>query len=134
MFDLSTYKKVAKFTRTTDDDIQKTIDGIKRRSINKRMKASVPMFAVNLVMQRIYDNKTRLTSNFYVEDSCIGCGLCEKKCPVDTIKMMDKRPVWIKEKCAMCLGCLHRCPKFAIQYGDGKTKMHGQYINPNVNV
>ena len=31
----------------------------------------------------------------------------------------------------MCLGCLHRCPKFAIQYGRN-TKKHGQYTNPNV--
>ena len=28
---------------------------------------------------------------------------------------------------------LHRCPKFAIQYGD-RTKNHGQYTNPNVKV
>ena len=132
MFDLSTPEKVAKFTKTTEDDIQETIDGVKRRITNKHMRASVPLFAVNLVMQRMYENKTRLTSNFYVEDSCIGCGLCEKKCPVEAIKMVDKKPVWVKEKCAMCLGCLHRCPKFAIQYGDGATKRHGQYTNPNV--
>lgn len=31
--------------------------------------------------------------------------------------MQDKHPVWIKEKCPMCLGCPHRCSKFAIQYG-----------------
>lgn len=44
----------------------------------------------------------------------------------DAIEMQDKRPVWVKEKCTMCLGCLHRCPKFAIQYGKN-TKQHGQY-------
>ena len=33
----------------------------------------------------------------------------------------------------MCLGCLHRCPKFAIQYGS-RTKKHGQYTNPKVKV
>jgi len=28
----------------------------------------------------------------------------------------------------MCLGCLHRCPKYAIYYGNGKaTNAHGQY-------
>ena len=30
----------------------------------------------------------------------------------------------------MCLGYLHRCPKFAIQYDD-KTKDHGQYLHPD---
>ena len=29
----------------------------------------------------------------------------------------------------------HRCPKFAIQYGNGKaTQAHGQYTNPHVKV
>ena len=45
--------------------------------------------------------------------------------------MREKRPEWVKEKCALCLGCLHRCPKFAIQYGKN-TQRHGQYTNPNV--
>ena len=45
--------------------------------------------------------------------------------------MQASKPVWVKDKCVMCLGCLHRCPKFAIQYGRN-TKKHGQYANPNV--
>ena len=48
--------------------------------------------------------------------------------------MKDKKPMWVKEQCALCLGCLHRCPKFAIQYGNGKTKQHGQYKNPHTSV
>ena len=42
-----------------------------------------------------------------------GCGLCAKKCPVQAIEMRDGKPVWVKDKCVMCLGCLHRCPKYA---------------------
>lgn len=35
----------------------------------------------------------------------------------------------------MCLGCLQRCPKAAIQYGNGAaTGKHGQYRNPHVTV
>ena len=54
-----------------------------------------------------------------------------KKCPVQAIEMQNKKPVWIKDQCVMCLGCLHRCPRFAIQYGR-RTARHGQYTNPNV--
>ena len=49
------------------------------------------------------------------------------------IEIRDKKPVWVKQKCTACLGCLHRCPKFAIQYGKNTVK-HGQYTNPNVKV
>lgn len=47
------------------------------------------------------------------------------------IEMRDNRPIWIKEQCLQCLGCLHRCPVFAIQYGK-KTIKHGQFVHPGV--
>lgn len=69
-----------------------------------------------------------------VYEMCIGCGLCARKCPIQAIEIQDKKPVWVKKKCALCFRCLHHCPKFAIQYGNGKTKLHGQYRNPHVKV
>ena len=72
--------------------------------------------------------------NLHVEDDCIGCGLCARKCPVQAIEIRDGKPVWVKEQCALCLRCLHLCPKFAIQYGNGRTRKHGQYRNPHVKV
>lgn len=80
-----------------------------------------------------YKYAARRTAHFRVEDSCIGCGLCARKCPVQAIRMENGRPVWVQDRCALCLGCLHRCPRFAIQYGK-HTKQHGQYTNPNVRI
>ena len=65
-------------------------------------------------------------------DECISCGLCERQCPLNAIRMENGKPVWVKDKCTLCLGCLHRCPKAAIHYGTNeKTVLHGRYLNPN---
>lgn len=101
-----------------------------RRRTNRHMRPRTPVLLTKLFAGPVYDRRARRTANLHVEESCIGCGLCARNCPVQAIAMQEKRPVWVREKCVMCLGCLHRCPKFAIQYGS-RTKKHGQYINPN---
>lgn len=131
MFDLSTPQKVEKFTKKTENEIQDVIQRIDKREKNKKMSLRTMAFITKLFAQPIYNKKARLTTHFHVENSCIGCGLCAKNCPVQAIELQNKKPVWTKEKCAMCLGCLHHCPKFSIQYGK-HTKKHGQYRNPNV--
>lgn len=133
IFDLSTPEKVAKYTKNTETEINSIIHSVKERNKNRHMSPRTPAFITELIAEPIYNNKVRRTMNFHLEDTCIGCGLCAKKCPVQAIEMQDKRPVWVKDKCVMCLGCLHRCPKFAIQYGKN-TKKHGQYTNPIVKV
>ncbi|MEI3084965.1 MAG: EFR1 family ferrodoxin [Oscillospiraceae bacterium] len=125
------WEKAAVFTKTTEAQIDSVICPISERRTNRHMSPRVPAFLVETISQPIYDKSARRTAHFHVEDSCIGCGLCAKKCPVQAIEMQASKPVWVKDKCVMCLGCLHRCPKFAIQYGRN-TKKHGQYTNPNV--
>ena len=76
-------------------------------------------------------NRIRKTSFFKLDkNKCIGCGLCEKQCPVEAIKMSDGHPTWVKDKCTLCLGCFHRCPAAAIDYDGGLR--NGQYVNKNV--
>lgn len=70
--------------------------------------------------------KGRKTDKFHVDDRCVGCGTCASRCPVGAITMVDGRPEWLKNRCAMCMACL-RCN--AVQYGD-KTKDRRRYVNP----
>lgn len=68
---------------------------------------------------------------FHAIDSCSGCGLCARQCPLGNINMDKdcKRPYWGKE-CALCLRCYHICPIGAVQYGKA-TKGKGRYLNKN---
>jgi Pyruvate/2-oxoacid:ferredoxin oxidoreductase delta subunit len=53
--------------------------------------------------------KTFISDNHYND-----CGLCEKQCPVNAIKMKNNRPFWTY-KCEICMHCMNVCPKRAIQ-------------------
>lgn len=73
--------------------------------------------------------KGRKTAPFYATDACINCGLCEKICPENAISLASGKPQWTKEQCALCLGCINRCPVKAIQYGK-VTEKRRRYVNP----
>ncbi len=133
IFDLSTEEKVARYTKNTETEIDGVLRGVRERRTNRHMWPRTPGFITEWIAEPIYNQRVRRTAHFSVEDTCIGCGLCAKKCPVQAIEMREQRPVWVKERCVMCLGCLHRCPRFAIQYGKN-TRKHGQYTNPHVKV
>ena len=63
------------------------------------------------------------------KEKCDGCGLCAKVCPDGIIGIRDGRPVWNSDSCTLCLACLHRCPKAAIDLGES-TVGKRRYVNP----
>ena len=88
---------------------------------------------------------------FHVDkNKCVGCGICEKVCPIHDIECRKSGtessaakvpegennglPEWKHNgKCLTCFACLHHCPKNAISWG-WFTKGKGQYYYGKKNV
>lgn len=68
-----------------------------------------------LLGQRLwFYHKTRNYSDkLKINDACIGCGLCEKSCPMHNIKIQDGKAV-SGQQCTMCYRCISLCPQRAI--------------------
>ena len=63
---------------------------------------------------------------FTVSDTCIGCGQCAKRCPMNNVTLKDGKPVWGKN-CTHCMACICYCPVRAIEYGKksvGQPRYH----------
>lgn len=129
IFDLSSKEEVRQINNNAELEIDCIVEKIKNFAVGDFMKNKLP-YPIAKAGHDIEYNFMRKTKHFSVENTCIGCGLCSKNCPISAIKLKEGKPEWIKEQCVMCLSCLHHCPKFAIQYGK-KTKKHGQYTHPH---
>jgi len=71
--------------------------------------------------------------SFYADESCTGCGICEKVCPTSKIKLAEGKPVWSDSvRCAYCFACLHYCPAEAVQIKGRKTAEKGRYHHPAI--
>lgn len=126
MFHAPEKEEAVALIHKAEPQIEKTAEFIKRgeKLPQKKMglKDNVNSGLINDVFYPLFVNAKK----YYATDACIGCGLCEKKCPLNNIKLADGKPVW-RNDCTQCMACICGCPKDAIEYGKkslGKTRYH----------
>lgn len=54
-----------------------------------------------------------LAKTFFASAKCNNCRICEDKCPVGAIKIVNNRPYW-QFRCESCMRCMNICPKKTI--------------------
>ena len=93
--------------------------------LNVRVKSSAGGLKSGIINYGF--NKYMLSNVKYtVNKSCIGCGACEKLCPVNNIKMNLGKPQF-SDRCISCYACIHKCPEKAINLGK-KTENKTRYV------
>ena len=76
--------------------------------------------------------------DFYYDEKCTSCGICERVCLAERVQMVDGGPVWQEEvNCHGCFACLNYCPEESIQvtskwYLRSHTDQNGRYHHPEI--
>jgi len=124
---------------------KKNIEGKLNQIVNnigqqKNFIVSVPLFSCWLTtFMKIFvylprDKKMRakqlaFDGLFSIDNTCNGCGVCARVCPVDNIIINSGKPEYLG-KCIFCLACTHGCPSNVIRLKGERSK--ARYTNKNV--
>jgi ferredoxin/flavodoxin len=82
-------------------------------SLQRRMTVARYQILANSRSQSLDELIPLADTSFDVGETCNGCGICARVCPVGNIQMVDNRPVW-QHHCETCYACFQWCPKNAI--------------------
>lgn len=80
---------------------------------------------------RIEELVRMMDIGFGTNESCNGCSICSKVCPVNNIIINNNKPVWMHH-CETCLACYNWCPSRAIQ--GGITSKGYYYRHPEIEI
>ncbi|MFX1340100.1 MAG: EFR1 family ferrodoxin [Promethearchaeota archaeon] len=130
MYDIASKESHKRDFEQAKEKIEKLVDIISVNG-NKIDKKFLPF--IGSFFNKIFNkNVNKSDNNFYADEKCNSCEICEKICPVNNIRIVDGKPEW-QHRCQRCLACIHFCPQEAIQYGK-KTVNRKRYHHPEITV
>jgi ferredoxin/flavodoxin len=129
------------------DAIQKTIEA---REVNREedtgaanppsplLAPFMPLLEAATPLLLPLGKRAESSFDFYHDEKCTGCGVCEQVCLSGTVRMVGDGPQWADEvECHGCFACLNYCPEEAIQiaskwYLKSHTETNGRYHHPQI--
>ncbi|MFR1886069.1 MAG: 4Fe-4S binding protein, partial [Blautia sp.] len=69
---------------------------------------------VKLIKSAVVDKTAETQGDYYIDETCSGCGECLKKCPQKCIDMSAVPYVILQEHCLRCGNCQEVCPCKAV--------------------
>ena len=107
-----------KMSQINPKGIKQFIDSVKNAvySDNPDIQGNVFFAPAEIIMKLFVPIENKLKAAMFADESCIHCGICEKVCPVNNIKVTKDKVLFGKE-CVLCLRCVSQCPTEAIQIG-----------------
>jgi len=126
---LPSKEKREKRIRNAELKLVKIAEIIRTNKKGKRSKVSI--FPMKGSYESFMKQVNIIDEKYYSDEKCNGCGICQKICPVDNIKLVNDKPEW-QHHCQNCLGCIHYCPQKAIQYDGINTLNRERYNHLNI--
>lgn len=127
-------EKVAKMMVRIEEELDDILKDIQVHNNGLLLKSASKCKGFNYwFMSQVWkmseNSKPKLS--FLLDESCTGCGLCEKLCTTRRIKMDNGKPKWVGEVCHYCYACFNYCPVQAIGVKH-YTKKLGRYHHPEI--
>jgi len=119
----ATFDQVRRFTKDTLERISRG----EPISVSYEFAVREPLRFIPL----IWLNKRVINKHTVDAKACIGCGICERKCPTKAINPYNQ--IIDRDKCLACFGCLNNCPADAVVMEYGGRRLYGffEYLKRN---
>lgn len=109
-------EEAIKIIEQAEPTIVRTIDEITKGLALTTPKPTTSGRIKSSLVNTIYYPTIIHAKKFYATDACIGCGKCQKDCPLNNIEIVSGKPKWGGD-CTHCMACICGCPATAIEYG-----------------
>ena len=131
LFGTTKPEKVEAIIKKAEKKLEEIILKIENKE-DFKPKKRILIGPLSKIIHKIFEHESKKAGKrFSVTEKCISCGICEKICPMNNIKLINKKPVW-ESNCIVCEACINWCPSQAIEKGN-ITKNRNRYANPYVN-